>query len=268
MTSLGFKKSPSEPAIYTRKNKTSHLRVGVYVDGLVITGADRDDIGVFKKEMTTAFKMSDLGLLRYYLGIEVKKNSDDITLTQGAYALKILEKARLAGFNPRQMPMECQLKLSKNSSVPLVDPTRFRSIVGILRYLVNTRLDLTFDVGYVSRLLSELHEDHMVVVKHILCYVVGMVYWGLHMRKRCGKVMLMGFSDSDFAGDIDNRKVPRVCCSSSTGVQFHGNRPSKTLLHNQAVKKSMWQQRTLLVRHYGCVGYWKNWRVWNRLFLV
>jgi hypothetical protein len=103
---LEFKKTSSEPAIYTRKRETSQFVVGVYVDDLVITGADRDDIVVFKKEMTEAFKMSDLGLLRYYLGIEVKQNSNGITLSQGAYALKILEKARLIGCNFRQTPME------------------------------------------------------------------------------------------------------------------------------------------------------------------
>jgi hypothetical protein len=46
--------------------------VGVYVDNLIITGLDRDDIKSFKVEMAVAFKMSDLGLFHYYLGIEVK----------------------------------------------------------------------------------------------------------------------------------------------------------------------------------------------------
>jgi hypothetical protein len=57
------------------------LIVGLYVDDLVITGDDKDDIVVFKKEMTKAFKMSDLGMLQYYLGIKVRQNSDGITLS-------------------------------------------------------------------------------------------------------------------------------------------------------------------------------------------
>jgi hypothetical protein len=67
-------RSSSEPAIYTRKCKSSQLIVGVYVDDLVITGPESGDICMFK-EITTKFKMSDLGLLWYYLGIEVKQNS-------------------------------------------------------------------------------------------------------------------------------------------------------------------------------------------------
>jgi len=72
LLSLGFRKSPSEHAIYIRSNQGAQLVVGVYVDDLVITGSSSDDIKRFKKEMAAAFKMSDLGLLHYYLGIEVK----------------------------------------------------------------------------------------------------------------------------------------------------------------------------------------------------
>jgi hypothetical protein len=82
--------------------------------------------------------------------------------------------------------------------------------------LVNTP-DLAFVVGYVSRFLAEPHGDHMIAVKYILCYLAGTVNWGLYLRKGCGKVMLMGFSDSDYAGDIDSRK-------STTGVLFFLNR--------------------------------------------
>jgi hypothetical protein len=176
---MGFTRSLSEPSIYTRLNSGAQLIVGVYVDDLVITGANRGDIGTFKKEMSASFKMSDLGVLRYYLGIEVEQTSSGINLSQGAYALKILERAGMAGCNPHKTPMDNRLKMSKSCSEPLVDATKFRSIVGSLRYLVHTRPDLAFAVVYVSRFLSEPHEDHMVVVKQILRYVVGTVNWGL-----------------------------------------------------------------------------------------
>jgi hypothetical protein len=129
------------------------------------------------------------------------------------YAVKILKKAGLIGCNFRQTPMECRLKLSKCSSKPLVDRTEFRSVVGSLRYLVNTRPDIAFAIGYVSRFLAEPHADHMVVVKHILCYLAGTVNWGLQLKKGCGKVMLMGYSDNDYAGDVNTRK-------STMGVLF------------------------------------------------
>jgi hypothetical protein len=98
---LGFTRSPSEPSIYTRKIGQNQLIVGVYIDDLVITGVDSVDIRKFKEEMSAAFKMSDLGILRYCLGIEVNQTLDGITLSQGAYAQKILERAGMAECNSR-----------------------------------------------------------------------------------------------------------------------------------------------------------------------
>jgi hypothetical protein len=100
MKSLGFKKSTSEPAIYLRRNNKSQLVVGVYVDDLIITGTNCEDIKLFKKEMATVFKMIDLGLLRYYLGIEVRQSKEGISLSQGAYAAQILERNGMKECNP------------------------------------------------------------------------------------------------------------------------------------------------------------------------
>jgi hypothetical protein len=72
LLSLGFRRTLLEHAIYVRWNDNVQLVVGVYIVDLIITGSDRDDIKLFKEEMTAVFKMSDLGLLHYYLSIEVK----------------------------------------------------------------------------------------------------------------------------------------------------------------------------------------------------
>jgi hypothetical protein len=72
LLSFGFSRCPSEPAIYTKMINGSQLVVSVYVDDLVVTGASLDGIGMFKAEMAKVFNMSDMGLLHYYLGIEVR----------------------------------------------------------------------------------------------------------------------------------------------------------------------------------------------------
>ncbi|GJU21073.1 zinc finger, CCHC-type containing protein [Tanacetum coccineum] len=71
LKSLDFKKCNLEQAVYTKRSKTSTLIVGVYVDDLIITGTPRKEIDLFKSQMKDKFEMSDLGLLAYYLGIEV-----------------------------------------------------------------------------------------------------------------------------------------------------------------------------------------------------
>ena len=82
--------------------------------------------------MKDTFQMSDLGLLHYYLGLEVNQSERGITLGQKAYAAKILENAGLVGCNPSCIPMEPRLKLSKACTALGVDPTAYRSIVGSL----------------------------------------------------------------------------------------------------------------------------------------
>jgi hypothetical protein len=96
----------------------------------------------------------DLGLLSYYLGIEVKQKPGEVTIGQSAYAEKIIEACGMTGCNPVDTPMEQHLKLTPGKPEHSLDATRYRSIVGSLRYLVNTRPDLSYSVGMVSRLWS------------------------------------------------------------------------------------------------------------------
>jgi hypothetical protein len=202
--------------------------VGVYVDDLIITGKNKKEILKFKLEMTKLFRMSDLGLLHYYLGIEVSWKSDGIALNPASYAKKILDRAGMVGCNPCKIPMEPKIKLSKDSTSPLVDATFYRSLVEGLRYLVNTRPDLAFSVGYVSKFMQEPRADHLAAVKHILRYVAVTVECGLFYPRGDGRELtLMGYSGSDVASDVDGRR-------STTGIVFFlcespvtGNQPSR-----------------------------------------
>jgi hypothetical protein len=111
LKSLGFEKSPLEHATYKRGQGRDRLLVGIYVDDLLITGADKKEITKFKLQMKELFKMSDLGLLTYYIGIEVHQKPGEITLCQEAYAKKILQSCAMKYCNPTQVPMEPRLKL-------------------------------------------------------------------------------------------------------------------------------------------------------------
>lgn len=187
--------------------------MGVYVDDLIITGDDATEINHFKQQMKAKFKMSDLGLLCFYLGIEVEQQTDDITLSQTAYAWKILDKAGMGSCNPYKTPMEPRLKLSTSSTAAVVDVTEYRSIVGSLRYLVHTQPDIAFAVGYVSRFMEKPTSEHLTAVKCIMCYIAGSIDYGCHYKRTRAERKLLGYSDADMAGDPDTRK-------STTGVLF------------------------------------------------
>jgi hypothetical protein len=187
--------------------------VGVYVDDLIITGTCVKEIEGFKLEMHRLFRMSDLGLLSYYLGIEVKQEHGEITLCQRAYAEKILERAGMGDCNACHTPMEVRLKLLKKDGAQKFDATEFRSVIGCLRYLVNSRPDIALSVGVASRFMEEPSVAHWAAVKQILRYVRGTLGYGCRYKKGSGVPELVGYSDSDHAGDLNDRK-------STSGVVF------------------------------------------------
>ena len=170
----------------------------MYVDDLIVTGARAEDIDGFKREMAARFKISDLGALSYYLNIEVRQGKEHISLGQCAYAKKLLERNGMAECKPCATPMEERLKLSKHSMAAKVDTTRYRSIVGGLRYLTRTRPDIAFAVGYVSRFMEDPREDHWSTVKRLLRYVKRTLDQAIIFPKNGGKggLRLTVFSES------------------------------------------------------------------------
>jgi hypothetical protein len=201
--------------------------------------------------MKEKFKMSDLGLLSYYLGIEVKQAAGEITLGQAAYAGKLLDKAGMGDCNPVHVPMEPRLKLSKKSSNPPVDATFYRIIVGSLRYLVHTRPDIAFAVGYVSRFMEKPTTEHMAAVKHLLRYIAGTRNYGCRYVKDEDGGKLIGYSDADMAGDIDDRK-------STSGMLFMiGRNPVTWQSQKQkVVALSSCEAEYIAATTVACQGVW------------
>ena len=123
---MGFRQSAHEAAVYWRGSGEDLLLVGVYVDDLIITGADGREVEEFKAAMKDRFEMSDLGLLCFYLGVEVRQDAKGITLCQSNYAQRILELGSMQGCNPAATPMEEKLKLSRESTAEEVDATLYQ----------------------------------------------------------------------------------------------------------------------------------------------
>ncbi|XP_048226824.1 secreted RxLR effector protein 161-like [Ricinus communis] len=232
-----------------KKTREDVIIVGVYVDDLILTGSSAELIKKFKQEMMQKFEMSDLGLLSYYLGIEVKQNGEAITLCQSAYARKILEKMGITDCNTCHIPMEPRCKLSNYDGEPLVDATTYRSIIRSLRYLVNTRPDLA--VGVVSRYMEAPTTAHMSAVKQILRFVRGTLDVGCVYKKDQANEDLVGYSDNDLAEDTDDRK-------STTGVMFLlGESPITWMSQKQRiVALSSCEAEYIAATGSACQGIW------------
>jgi hypothetical protein len=224
---MDFVQSEHEHTMCRSSHGDDILLVGVYVDDFVITGPFLAAVEEFKEEMKKSFLMSDLRLLSFYLDIEVRQDAGGITLRHTHYAKKILEMTGIADYKAAATPMEERLRLSRDSTAEEVDATLYNRIVGSLRYLIHTRPDLTYAVGYVSRFLERPTEEHLQAVKKILRYIAGTLQYGLRYGRRTGTTRLVGYCDSDLAGDIDTRK-------STTGALFF---LGKSLVSWQSLKQ-------------------------------
>nr|GEX22551.1 ribonuclease H-like domain, reverse transcriptase, RNA-dependent DNA polymerase [Tanacetum cinerariifolium] len=165
MKSLDFKKCNLEHAVYTKRSKNSTLVVGVYIDDLIITDTPRKEIELFKSQMEDKFEMSDLGLLVYYLGIEVTQTGRVITIIQTGYINKILKETSMMESNDTKIQMDPGTKLVKAEDGNSVDATYYRSLIGSLRYLLHTRPDLSYSVGILSKFMQDPKDHHLKAVK-------------------------------------------------------------------------------------------------------
>lgn len=216
LENFGFLRCPYEPAVYTRMEQGEVLIIAVYVDDLLVTGSCIDVIEKFKREMNQKFQMSDMGKLSYYLGIEVEQRDNCIVLKQSGYARKILEKAGMLECNPTTYPMDPKVLITRDEKGEEIDATMFRSLIGGLRYLVHTRPDIAYCVGIVSRYMERPTKLHLEAVKRIMRYVKGTIHFGLVYSEDSRNNVLNGYSDSDLAGLLDDRR-------STSGMVFYLN---------------------------------------------
>ena len=109
----------------------------LYIDDLILTG-DELLIHSCKADIAKEFEMKDLGLLHYFLGLEISQRSDGLFVSQGKYAREILEKFNMHGYKPIDTPLPGGWMKEDATSVEVVDATIYQQLVGSLMYLFNT----------------------------------------------------------------------------------------------------------------------------------
>ena len=141
------------------------------------------------------------------------QRKDDILITQENYAKKVLKEAGMFDCNPTVIPMDPNIKFSKNNEEEDTEATEYRILVGKLRYLLQTRPDLSYAVGIASRYMQTPKKSHMVAIKQILRYIKGTLGYGIrYMRK--SQMDLVGYCDSSHNIDQDDGR-------STTGHVFY-----------------------------------------------
>jgi hypothetical protein len=208
LTSLGFTKSKDDSNLYFKVMNDDSVILLLYVDDLFLNG-EENLITYCKKKLATEFEMKDLGLMHYFLGLEVWKIPEKIFLNQGKYAVETLKRFDMLECKSMNTPMETKLLVYTSSE--LVDVTLYRQIIGSLMYVMNTRPDICFVVNTLIQYLVDPRRVHLVDAKHVMRYLKSMLDYGLYYTGD-HDFKLYGYIDSHWAGSASGRKSTSRCC--------------------------------------------------------
>jgi hypothetical protein len=215
-----------------------HVILVLYVDDLFLTGEEHL-IAQTKRELSAEFEMKDLGLLHYFLGIDVWQKPGEIFLSQSKYAVDVLRRFGMMDCKSMSTPMISNLKKLHDQATGSdpEDPTVYRQIIGSLMYLVHTRPDICYAVNALSQFMCEPKHIHMVVVQHVLIYVRGTIANGLRYTSS-GGVMLHGFTDLDRMGStVDRKSTSRYCFSLGSVMISWSSRKQGSIAQSTAEAK-------------------------------
>lgn len=214
MGEQGYRKTSSEHCIFVQKfSDDDFIILLLYVDDMLIVGRNASRIDRLKKQLSKSFAIKDLGLTKQILGIRIHRDraAKKFCISQEHYIEKVLERFNMSNAKVVSTLLATHFKLSTKQS-PSSDKEKedmkkvsYASTVGSLMYaMVCTRSDIAHAVGVVSRFLSNPRREHWNAVKWIMRYLRGTSNFKLTFGS--GKPLLIGYTDSDMARDVDTRK--------------------------------------------------------------
>ncbi|KAA8546477.1 hypothetical protein F0562_002784 [Nyssa sinensis] len=224
----GFQNSYADTSLFVFHADGHTMYLLVYVDDLILTGDNDAKVNQFIDILAQRFSIKDLGLLTYFLGVEVVPNQNGLLLPQRRYIMDLLTHTKMQDAKVVLTPIPTSPSLMLNSGSSLSNPTEYRQVVGSLQYLLITRPDIAFAVNKLSQYMHCPTTEHWSFVKRLLRYLVSTIDDGLQIYPDSSislhafsdsSLSLHAFSDADWAGDKD------TFCSTSAYVIYLGKNP-------------------------------------------
>lgn len=218
---IGFQRSKVDPCIYFNVNGHLMTFVGIYVDDSITASNDIETKRRLKDGLHKRFKMKDLGELKSCVGLRITRNRDkgEIYVDQERHIIDLLNKFNMADCNPVSTPSDPNQKLTKDMGPKTTEDREkmcevpYQELVGGLLYIAQgSRPDIAWSVSNVSKFNNNPGKPHWAAAKRILRYLKGTSDAKLRFSKQ-ENPDLIGFSDSDWASDHEDRR-------SCTGYSF------------------------------------------------
>jgi hypothetical protein len=197
------------------------MYIVLYVDDLLIASEDEQEVAALKCELAKRFEMKDLGPVKRFLGIQVERGMFngrlDMKLHQADYLHTVLERHGMENCNPVSTPLDSSVKLTKTmpETDKSVDQTEYQQLIGEISFAaIATRPDVAFAASHLAQFNCDPCQRHMAAAKRVLRYLkgtmsLGIVYYQQKVSSARPHAVYsdeVGYSDADWAGDVDSRR--------------------------------------------------------------
>ncbi|KAL0442235.1 UNVERIFIED_CONTAM: Retrovirus-related Pol polyprotein from transposon RE1 [Sesamum radiatum] len=179
LLSYGFHQSSHDHCLFTQQTDVGMVALIVYVDDILITCSLEAKIAEIKNFLDGPFTIKDLGLSKYFLGLEIAHSTSGKSITQHKFIRDIIQDTGLLDAKPASSPPPAGLKLSTHNSIPLSNPEPLRRLVGRLLYLSFTRLNISFGAQQLSQFVHAPCQIHLEATLHLVRYLKGCPERGL-----------------------------------------------------------------------------------------
>ena len=263
----GFSRSSYDSCLYFKGLRSKEaIYLLLYVDDILLAGPDFNEIQKVKEVLSSEFDMKDLEAAKKILGITILRNKSNsiMKLYQAPYLQKVITRFSMENAKEVTVPLRGHFKLSADQcpsteqemedmlSVP------YSSAIGSIMYImICTRPNLTHSISLLSKYMSNLGKEHWEALKWLLKYIKGTLTEGLIYHSSKEGVKLIGFMDSDYAGDRDKRRsttayIFTVCgnCvswkSQLQSVVALSSTEAEYIAATEATKEAMWIKGLLM----------------------
>nr|GEZ16026.1 hypothetical protein [Tanacetum cinerariifolium] len=216
LLSEDFSKGSVDPTLFIRRNGNDLILVQIYVDDRIFAASTLELCDLFANLMCSKFKMSMMGKISFFLGLQISQSPRGIFINQSKYALESLKKYGFESYDLVDTTMVEKYKLDEDREGKAIDPSHYRGMIGTLLYLTASRPDLQFVICMCARYQARPTEKHD------------------------SSVALTAFADADHAGCQDTRrnydlafnKIPMYCDNKSAIVLCCNNVQHSRSKHN------------------------------------
>ena len=164
----GFKPGSLDPTLFTKSYDNELFVCQIYVDDIIFGCTDKHYSDEFAYMMSEEYQMSMMGGLKFFLGLQIRQQSNRIFISQEKYLKDVLRKFDMHECEGAKTPMPTNGQLGTDENGKDFDQQVYRSMIGSLLYLCASRPDIMLSVCMCARFQAKPKQSHHKVVKHIL----------------------------------------------------------------------------------------------------